>query len=992
MIETIPSKDSLAVAHRKTLGEFAGDFFEDETTRRLYATDASVYEELPRAVALPRGERDIRLLIEIARASGLGLIPRTAGTSLAGQVVGGGIVVDVSRYMCDILEINAAEHWVRVQPGVIRNELNMTLARHGLLFGPETSTANRAMIGGMLGNNSCGSNSIIYGTTRENVLAVRGLFSDGSAATLCDRSPSSLQAQPSVSGGESREQSVHRQMYELLSDPLARASIAREFPDPRVSRRNTGYAVDLLAETQPFGDYERPFNLAQLVAGSEGTLFFATEIKLRCWPLPPPQSVVIGCHFDSVDQALRANIIAMDFSPFASELIDHHVLAGAARNLAQQKNMAFVEGEPKAILIVQLRDASRGALAERADELVGRLRDAKLGYHFPRLFNEDAAPVWELRKAGLGVAASIPGDTKPVTVIEDTAVNIHQLPEYIRELNQILDEFGFECVHYGHAGSGELHLRPLINLKTSEGQQQFRQLAERVAVLVKKYRGSLSGEHGDGRLRGQFLQQMVGEENYNLLKQVKRIFDPENLFNPGKIVDAPSILDSLRVKAGNETNREAERTVFDFSATGGMLGAAEMCSGSGDCRKTQLSGGTMCPSYMATRNEQDSTRARANLLRQALTSRGLAGLTRQDEQEVKHVLDLCLSCKGCKRECPSNVDLAKLKAEFTNAYQAKHGIPLRSRLFAGIDRANYLNSFVPWLYNFLVGNRWTGSWLKRASGVHQDRQLPRIHGQTLRGWFKRHVPHANAGRLGKVWLFCDEFTNYNDVPVGIAAVELFERLGLEVEIPRHVESGRASISKGLLHRARQLAIANVDSLASIVTEAQPLVGLEPSALLSFRDEYPDLVPPEMQQRAKTLAANCLLAEEMLARLGREQKIGEELFAEHASEIWLHGHCHQKALSSMADCVQALELPANYRVHNIPSGCCGMAGSFGYESEHFELSMEIGELVLFPAIRQLDDQAIVAAAGTSCRHQIIDGTGREAYHPVQILREALRPEN
>ncbi len=961
--------------------------------RSLYATDASAYQETPLAVAFPESDEDLRLLIRFANQHRIGLIPRTAGTSLAGQVVGSGIVVDVSKHWTKILEVNPDEHWVRVQPGVIRDELNMTLAKHGLMFGPETSTANRAMVGGMVGNNSCGSNSVVYGSTRDHTISVTGFLSDGTKATFGDVNAEEIK-QKIAANPESLESKIYREVIGLLSPNETQQRIRAEFPKPEIQRRNTGYAIDLLLDSQPLGGSET-FNFCKLLAGSEGTLFFTTEIKLNCIPLPPPVSGLQCAHFNSIDDALTATLTAVKHGPFAVELIDRLIIEGAKRNRQQRQNAFFVQGDPAAILVTEIRGETEADVLATTNKLEAELRQQGLGNHFPVLFGDDTHKVWQLRKSGLGIVANVPGDSKPVAVIEDTAVAVQDLPEFIRRFNQILkDDFGFECVHYAHAGSGEIHLRPVINLKTELGNQQFREVADRIAGLVKEFKGSLSGEHGDGRLRGEFLQRMVGEQNYQLIKQVKQIWDPQGIFNPNKIVNTPPMNTSLRYQPEQAT-AEVE-TVFDFSAEQGLQRAAELCSGSGDCRKTHLSGGTMCPSYMATKNEADSTRGRANLLRQVLT----AGATKSDgrqalaNEDLKQAMDLCLACKGCKRECPSNVDVGKMKAEFLQAYHDQHGVPARAKRIAGFTKQMKRAAKLPWLYNGLVGNSVSGGAIKRMLGFATQRSLPRLGKFTLISWFKKHKPHPNAGSHGRVLLFCDEFTNYNDPQVGVAAVETLEQLGWAVEIPDHTESGRAAMSKGLLRMARGFAETNVRQLADLVSAETPLVGIEPSAILSFRDEYPVLVRPELRDKAADLAKNVLMFDEFFQQQVDAGKITKEQFSPlHGSAggqqtIRLHGHCHQKALASLKPTIQMLQLPAGNRVRIIPAGCCGMAGSFGYEAEHYDVSMQIGELVLFPTVRAEPESSLIAAPGTSCRHQIADGTGRVAMHPVEIMRECL----
>lgn len=972
--------------------ELDGELRFDELTRNIYATDASVYQETPIAVAIPKTNADIQRLIQFASEQQIGLIPRTAGTSLAGQVVGAGIVVDVSRHFTEILEINREERWVRVQPGVIRNELNMALAPLGLLFGPETSTANRAMIGGMVGNNSCGSNSIVYGSTRDQLLEVRGFLSDGSEANFGELDDTEF-VRKCDPANDSMESDIYRGVRELLSDPDRRNEIRRKFPKPGIHRRNTGYAVDLLMEASPLtpadetsAESAAPFNFCKLIAGSEGTLFFATEIKLRCLPLPPPISGLLCIHCDDVPQALRATQVAMEYRPFGCELIDQIVIDGARRNREQRHNASFIIGEPGAILIVEIRGESRGAVLQITDRITTKLRESQLGNEFPVLFGENAQRVWEMRKAGLGLSATMPGDAKPVAVIEDTAVALADLPQYIADLDLILQEkYGIACMQYAHAGAGEIHLRPVVNLKTDSGNSQFHEIAADIATLVKRYRGSLSGEHGDGRLRAEFLQQMVGEENYLLLREIKKLWDPRNIFNPRKIVEAPPMNEQLRYRPGQATPDIA--TVFDFTSQQGVLRAAEMCSGSGDCRKTQLSGGTMCPSYMATRDEADTTRARANMLRKILTEPTDKEHPFNNEQ-LKQVMDLCLSCKGCKSECPSNVDMASLKAEFLQGYYDANGVPVRAQRIAAFSQNMQQASRFPWLYNFLTSNSLISPWVKRIMGFAVKRSLPKLASQTLRSWFGSRESSNPTGAAGKVFLFCDEFTNFNDVEIGMATVRLLERIGFEVTIPKHVESGRSALSKGLLRQARTAAENNVKTLAPLISEDAPLIGIEPSALLSFRDEYPLLVSPELRDSAQRLSQNCLLIDEFIAKLIQQGKLDANLFTTTNKSIRLHGHCHQKALASLTPSIQMLQLPQNYSVEQIPSGCCGMAGSFGYEAEHYDLSMQIGELVLFPTIRQEPDDVLIAAAGTSCRHQITDGTGRRAFHPVEILEQAL----
>jgi len=955
--------------------------------RKLYATDASEYQEMPLAVAFPKDDSDVREIILFANENRIGIIPRTAGTSLAGQVVGSGLVVDISLHFNKILEIDKESGRVRVQPGVVRNELNSELAKQGLYFGPETSTANRAMIGGMVGNNSCGSNSIVYGSVRDHLVSARGFFSDGSEGVLRGLSPSEFEAK--CRDGATMEGRIYKSVQDLLGNETNRRQIAENFPLKSIPRRNTGYALDLLMDAEAFDPESRQeFNFCKLFAGSEGTLFFGLEYELQCDPLPPPHVALVCGHFGSVDEALRANLVALDFAPSACELIDRHILECTRANHSQAKNRSFVVGDPGAVLVVEIRRDQEADMESAVAALQSAWAAAGYGYAVPVLRGAEGNKVWDLRRAGQGLMSNVVGDAKPREVVEDTAVDVRDLPAYIAEFNDILrSKYGIGCVYYAHASSGELHTRPLFDLKTEQGLKTFRGVATDIAHLVKKYRGSLSGEHGDGRLRGEFIPLMVGQECYGFMKAVKAAFDPGNIFNPGKIVDTPPMDTHLRHEPGHPTPEY--ETVFDFSNVLGVVRAAEQCNGSGDCRKSHLAGGAMCPSYMATREEKHTTRARANILRHILNHPADAAKP-FDSAEIKEVMDLCLSCKACKSECPSSVDIAKLKAEFLQHYYDSHGVPLRSRLVAGFADGARLASVLPGIYNAVFQTPWIRKAFNRVVGFHPERTLPKVNRVTLRHWFKNRSSLQPAGkRNGRVHLFCDEFTNYNDLDAGIAAVELLELLGYEVVLPRHVESGRASLSKGLIRRARSFAEENVRLLSPVVSESEPLIGIEPSAILGFRDEYPVLVAPPLRESARALAPHCLLLDEFIAREADAGRITAALFTDRPQAIHLHGHCHQKATASLDPTIRMLSLPKNFTVKIIPSGCCGMAGSFGYEAEHYDVSMKVGELVLFPAVRKLDGDSVVAAPGTSCRHQIHDGTKRKALHPAEILRAAVK---
>lgn len=950
--------------------------------RKLYATDASAYREMPLAVAIPKTKQDLLTLIKFADAEAISIIPRAAGTSLAGQVVGSGIVVDISEEFRQIIQVNKEEGYAIVQPGVIRDELNLHLKQYELFYGPETSTSNRCMIGGMVGNNSCGSRSVIYGSAREHLISIKVILADGNETEFKGLSNEEFEAKANGIGTVSDlETNIYKQARNLFSVEENRIEIEEQFPKKSIPRRNTGYALDLLADSSPFTKSEEEFNFCKLLAGSEGTLAFTTELKLNLVPAPAKFQSVICIHFESINEALLGNLEALKYNPTACELMDHFILDCTKANKEQEQNRFFVQGDPKAILVVEFVQESQEKLDTVITDCLTNFEKTKLGYHFPVVRGSDINKVWTLRKAGLGLLSNIPGDAKAVAVIEDTAVDVKDLPAFIDDFNEILKKRNLFCVHYAHAATGELHLRPIIDLKTEEGNQLFKTIATDIAHLVKEYKGSLSGEHGDGRLRGEYIPFMIGEKNYQHCKDLKNTWDPKGIFNPGKIIDTPAMNTFLRYMPGYKTPKFD--TAFSFSKDKGMLRAAEKCNGSGDCRKTELSGGTMCPSYMATREEKHTTRARANILREVLSDPTQKNPFQNEE--IKEVMDLCISCKGCKTECPSNVDMAKLKAEYTHQNYKANGAPLRAKLFANVTRTNQLASMAPRLYNFFMKNPISSAIAKKLMGVAKERNMPLLQGTTLAKWYKNNEQKGNFSK-GEIYLFNDEFTNYNDTHIGITTIKLLNALGYKVVIPEHEESGRTFISKGFLDEAKALATKNVKLLATLVSEKQPLIGLEPSAILTLRDEYLDLV--EDQKGAKYLAKYTLTLEEFLAREIEARKIIASSFTEKQEHIRVHGHCHQKANSSLVPSKIALGLPKNYKVQLIPSGCCGMAGSFGYEKEHYEVSMKMGELVLFPTVRKEPESTIICAPGTSCRHQIKDGTQREALHPVEILYNAL----
>ena len=964
----------------------------DSLHKLAYAVDASVYREIPYGVAYPSDREDLRRLIEAARQRGTNIIMRAGGTSIAGQVVGSGIVADISRHMNRILEINAAERYAVVEPGVVRDELNLACKPFGLFFSPETSTSNRCCIGGMVGNNSCGTHSLVYGSTRPHVLEADGILSDGSDEHFADYSISELEQRFGKEFWKRRHdggipepetpliENIYAQLIRFALDPETRSLISESYPDSRLTRRSCGYAIDeviagLCDDSRPFG--QRTVNLCRLIAGSEGTLALLYRIKVSLDPLPPEDVMVVCAHCRSLEAAFEANLIALRHRPTAVELMDGEILELSRHTPSVER--FFVEGDPAALLIAELRADSRAETDRQADELQNDLLRSGLVTLCTRVYGNEVSKVWALRKAGLGILNGMEGDAKPTGVIEDTAVAPERLPDYMRDFREMLRRLGTSCVFYGHISTGELHLRPILNLKTPEGRQLFRRIAHETTLLVRKHRGTISGEHGDGRLRGEFIPLQYGEAAYELMRSVKYCWDPDNLFNPHKIVETPRMDEFLRA---------------DLSRTGDdLLCRVERCNGAGDCRKSQLIGGTMCPSYKQSRDELHTPRARANILREYLEQGPVSN------EDVKEVLDSCLACKACKKECPSGVDMTRLRAEVLQKLYDSQGTPFRTWLVAHNAGIQRLGALMPSVYNWFASNRWTSSLLKRIAGFAPERTIPRISLLPRGLSVKRSVITGGPTDQRSVFLFLDEFTRYQEPALVQTFIRLLNRLGYRVVIPQHVESGRAAVSKGCLRQVRRLAERNVRLLKDLVSSRTPLVGIEPSCILTFRDEYPSLVSPELREAAGRLASDTLLFDEFLMREVEAGRLTAGMFTDRPVEIWLHGHCHQKALVGVEKTTALLSLPPNATVHVIPSGCCGMAGSFGYEKAHYRTSMAIGEMVLFPAARDAmrpaaDDRSpltVIAAPGISCRTQIHDGTGFTARHPIEILYSLLKPE-
>jgi FAD/FMN-containing dehydrogenase/Fe-S oxidoreductase len=953
--------------------ELEGEVLYDDLTKSLYATDASVYRKIPLAVAFPKSTYDLQKLVHFASENGVGLIPRTAGTSLAGQCVGDGIVVDTSRHFTEILHLDEEKKQVVVQPGVVRDELNRYLKPYGLFFGPNTSTSNRCMIGGMVGNNSSGTTSIQYGVTRDKVVAMKVVLSDGNEVVFQDVSKDQFEKKAAQGDLEGQ---LYAQLKNELSHKEVQHRILGEFPNPKIHRRNTGYAVDEMLNNSVLGESDEPFNFCKLLSGSEGTLGLTTQITLQLDDLPPTYAAMVCTQYHALEDCLADVVPVMEHQLHLCEMMDKVILDCTKNNRQQLKNRFFVEGDPAAILMLEVKAATKEELEITIQNLLKTITASGRSYANPVLYGDDIHKAIELRKAGLGLLGNMVGDRKAVACIEDTAVALEDLKSFIGEFTEIMKGYGQEAVYYAHAGAGELHLRPILNLKKSEDVALFRKITTDVAHLTKKYKGSFSGEHGDGIVRAEFIPVMIGQKNYELLRRIKSYFDPQNIFNPGKIVDAYPMDESLRYEIDRE--EPAIKTQLDFSDNEGILKAAEKCNGSGDCRKSHEMKGGMCPSYHATTNEKDTTRARANALREFLTNSDKPN--RFDHEELKEVFDLCLSCKACASECPSNVDIATLKAEFQYQYQEVNGYSLRSKLFAHNTKVNRLASNIAGLTNIVYDSP-LGTLLKKVAGVAVQRKFPKLYRFDFDAFLKK-LPKTNGK---EVVLFIDEFTHYMDIEVGKDAIVLLHTLGYQIHL-FYGESGRTYLSKGFLKQAKELASQNLTRLHPYLEKELPIIGLEPSAILSFRDEYKRLIEPSNE--IDVLLKSSFIIEEFLSKEIEMRHLKSDMFTLDTKQIKIHGHCHQKALSNQKVTFDILNLPRNYKVTIIPSGCCGMAGSFGYEKEHYEVSMAVGELKLFPSVRKASEETIISANGTSCRHQIMDGTGRKALHPVTILREAL----
>ena len=937
----------------------------DALTRKLYAQDASMYQEEPTGVAFPKSVNDIKELVLKANKEQFSITARSAGTSLAGQVTGSGVIMDVSRFMTNIIAINSTEQFAQVEPGVIRDSLNRKIDKHELLFGPDTSTTNRCMIGGMIGNNSSGSFSIKHKTTREHVRAMDVVLSDGSYVTLKPLSSEELEEKQSL---QNLEGSIYRGMISLLEKN--QQLIKENYPHPEIIRRNTGYALDKLLEMKPFTSNGRKFNLCELLCGSEGTLALTTSATINLVKKDAVQRLVIP-QFKTIHEAMLATIEAVKFRPSAVELVDDVILNATKLNPEQSQNRFFLEGDPKGILIIQFEGNDKNTLDKKSEELIEVLKSKGLGYTFSKLSDSDKMKkVWELRKAGLGLLMGLGKDARSPTFCEDTAVRVQDLPAYIQEFEQLMKNYQTGCVFYAHASVGELHLRPMIDTTKTEGIEKMKRMAEEIATLVRKYKGSLSGEHGDGRARAPYIEKVLGEKMMPVLKQVKEIWDPNYLFNPGKIVDAKPIEVDLRFSPDYISPKV--ETEFHWRKEGGFNSALELCNGAGVCRKLADSGGTMCPSYMVTTDEKDSTRGRANVFRQVFEGENPDQFK---SEELKEALDLCLSCKACKSECPANVDMAKMKAEFMNGWHKDHRPTFGEHFFVSSSKLYPFASILPGFSNWLVGLRISKKLLENFAGISSSRTLPKFASQTFRKWWKSYEKKESTN---KIVLYVDLFTNYHEPEIAKSAVLVLESMGFEVVISKTQELGRPHLSKGFLKEAKNLAHQAIAEWKEFANSDIPIVGIEPSEILTARDEFLDLCDENILTDAKQIAKNTYTFEEFISfnlKLIPSSEIKERVI--------VHEHCHAKAMSKHGLSEKILE-HIGYQVEVLDSGCCGMAGSFGYEKDKVQLSLDIGTQRLFPAINQVSERTNVCASGFSCRHQIYDGTGREALHISQLI--------
>jgi FAD/FMN-containing dehydrogenase/Fe-S oxidoreductase len=943
----------------------------DRTSRMLYSTDASNYQIEPVGVVLPRSMDDAIGAIELAASHGVPILPRGGGSSLAGQTVGAALVIDFSKYLSRIHDLNVEEGTVLTEPGLNLESLNSQLKANNLMFGPDPSSSNRATIGGVIGNNSTGAHSILYGMTGDNVLSVRAALATGGVAELSQVSAETLATQAAA------EDPRGRLLREILAFREAnRDLIARDFPPHW--RRSTGYSLNEMLK--PDGE----FNPARLLVSSEGTLATVLQARMKLVPTPK-QTALVLLQFSELVPAMEATKRILECDPSAVELMDRMLIDLTRAQPGYASRISFIEGDPAGVLCVEFYGESESELASKCEKLEQHLEKSKVRMHADPLRVMDAkrqSDIWSVRKAGLGLLYSIRGDYKPIPVIEDVSVPVDHLPEFVGAVEKMCEEHGTTAAYYAHASAGCLHIRPLINLKSEDGVRMMKEMADEAAEMAHRFGGVMSGEHGDGLQRSELNEVIFGPELYQAMRQFKAIFDPDGIMNPGKKVDAPPMTENLRL--GPDYHPIELKTHLDFSREGGFMAAVEMCNGAAVCRKTKAA--TMCPSYMATKDEMDTTRARANALRNALAG-NIFEPSDLTSKETYEVMDLCLSCKACKTECPSSVDMAKLKTEFLAQYYEANGTPTRAKIFGKIHTLSRLGSTFAPIANLALTTP-LGAPVMRAVGVHPERKMSTFkHNNFVKRW-KKHVRALPPNRptRGAVVYFHDTFATYNYPRIGMAAVELLEAAGFQVIVEeRRACCGRPMLSKGLVSEARKSARRNVELLAPHARLGIPIVGTEPSCILTLRDEYIDLLPGN--EDAQLVAKHAFMIDEYLAKLDADGELGINWLGDGGDEVFFHGHCHQKALIGMGPSMSILK-SAGCSARESGAGCCGMAGSFGYETEHYEVSKRIGEERLFPAINHLNTSTTVAVAGVSCRQQIDHFTGRDTRHIAEVLASRI----
>jgi len=942
----------------------------DQVSLALYSTDASVYQIEPIGVLVPRTREDVIRALNICRKHGCPITMRGGGTSQAGQAIGEGLQIDTSKYLNRLLEVNPEGGWACVEPGIVLDELNAALRTHGVRFAPDISTASRATVGGMMANNSSGARSVLYGKTIDHVIEQEVLLSDGSIVRFRDRSAAEVDA---LCAANTLEGACYREVRRLAETHAS--EIAQRFP--KVLRRVGGYNLDA------FVDRNAPFNLAKLMVGSEGTLGIVLEAKVALVKLPKAKAVMAIQFHDLLD-ALQATPAILAHRPSAIEVMDRFILDNTKQSPAlDRKRRTFIEGDPAALLCVEMYADEAAELPPRFDALERDLAARGLGDRYFRAMDlPTQATIWSLREAALGLSMATKGDAKSLSFVEDTAVAPERLRDYIDRFLALIERHRTHAGIYAHASVGCLHVRPVINLKTAEGIRTFEQLAGDVANLVLEFGGALSGEHGDGLVRSPFMEKMFGPVLYEAFRDIKRTFDPDGLFNPGKIVDAPPLTSNLRY--GTAYRTASPVTFFDYDE-GGLAGAVEMCSGLGACRKKL--DGTMCPSYMVTREEKHSTRGRANTLRLALAGRlGESGLT---DDGVKEVMSLCLECRACKAECPVGVDVARFKSEFLASYWQRHGTPMRARLLGHVQNLAQWGSRLAPLSNIVARSapvRWVN---ERIAGIDARRMPPAWAPRTFAQRFRNECQEPARARRGSAsgrqpsppaMIFNDTFTNYYNPGVGVAGTQMLQVAGCTPTLAPNVCCGRPLISQGLLAEARELAARNAEALAPAAEQGASIVFFEPSCLSAVREDAPALLRGELARKAQVVAESAVLFEDFLDRIWPS----DLALAKGPSRILLHGHCHQKAMGLLAPAIRLLGRIPGTQVVDLDAGCCGMAGSFGYVRENFDVSRAIGERRLLPAARALAPGEVLVASGMSCRHQVSDFTSARAVHPAELL--------